>query len=88
LNSLLWGWVINAYSLSSLFLLLVIFLNKFTVNDVLLSESLVAAIGTVVTVSEILKNNGLATEKSKQLVSPVYHLSYQTFPDITLVNHT
>jgi hypothetical protein len=58
------------------------------VNDILLSESLVAAIGTVVTVSEILKNNGLATEKSKQLVSPVYHLSYQTFPDITLVNHT
>jgi hypothetical protein len=28
-------------------------------------SSLVAAIGTVVTVAEILKNNGLATEKSK-----------------------
>jgi hypothetical protein len=27
--------------------------------------SLIAAIGTVVTVAEILKNNGLATEKSK-----------------------
>ena len=48
-------------------------------------SSLVAAIGTVVTVAEILKNNGLATEKSKACrhgklsLSETRHISWHMF---------
>lgn len=43
----------------------------FCVIDELLFN--IAAIATVVSVTEILKNNGLAVEKSKNFSTPLFH---------------